>query len=438
MPVRALEQFGSSREALRGATSCRFCDAPLDDTVVDLGISPLCQTVVRPTELEQAEVFYPLHARVCKGCWLVQIGEFVPREGIFTEYAYFSAYSTSWVDHAARYVEMIVERLGLGPDTFVVELASNDGYLLQHFLPRGIPVLGIEPAANVADAARARGVPTLTEFFGVELAERLVADGPRADLVVGNNVLAQVPDLNDFVRGVASLLAPGGTATFEAPHLLHLLERVEYDTIYHEHFSYFSLHTLQVIFAEHGLTLVDVQELESHGGSLRTFFVHAGAGQAPSSAVTEVLAREEAAGLRTLVPYERYREAVRESKRALLELLVELRRAGKQVVGYGAPGKGNTLLNYCGIREDFLDYTVDRNPYKQGTYTPGTRIPIHAPEKIAETRPNVILILPWNLAREISDQLAFTAEWGAQLVVPIPTATTFASGAVPVERRSAR
>jgi hypothetical protein len=436
--LTALEQFGPAREALRGATSCRFCGAPLSDTVVDLGMSPLCQTVVRPTELEQAEAFYPLHARVCAACWLVQIGEFVPPEGIFTEYAYFSAYSTSWVDHAARYVEMIVERLGLGADSFVVELASNDGYLLQHFLPRGIPVLGIDPAANVAEAARARGVRTLTEFFGIELAERLVTDGPRADLIVGNNVLAQVPDLNDFVRGVALLLAPNGTATFEAPHLLHLLERVEYDTIYHEHFSYFSLYTLQTIFAAHGLALIDVEELESHGGSLRTFFAHADAGHTPTAAVAEVLAREEAAGLRTLEPYGRFGEAVRESKRALLDLLVGLRRDGKQVVGYGAPGKGNTLLNYCGIRQDFLDYTVDRNPYKQGTYTPGTRIPIYAPEMIAETRPDVILILPWNLAREISGQLAYAAEWGARLAVPIPTAITFAPGAVPATGRSAR
>jgi SAM-dependent methyltransferase len=401
-------------------------------------MSPLCQTIVRPSELEQAEPFYPLHARVCHRCWLVQIGEFVPPEGIFTEYAYFSAYSTSWVEHAARYVEMIIDRLGLGANSLVVELASNDGYLLQHFVPRGIPVLGIDPAANVAEAARGRGVPTLTDFFGHELAERLVAEGTRADLVIGNNVLAQVPDLNDFVRGTALLLAPGGTATFEVPHLLHLLERVEYDTIYHEHFSYFSLYTLQAIFAEHGLTLVDVEELESHGGSLRAFFVHAETEGVPTRAVRDVLAREEAAGLRTVGPYERFGEAVRESKRALLDLLVELRRDGKHVVGYGAPGKGNTLLNYCGIRDDFLDYTVDRNPYKQGAYTPGTRVPIHAPEKIAETRPDVILILPWNLAREISNQLAYTAAWGAMLAVPIPTATMFAPGARPsgVDRRS--
>jgi SAM-dependent methyltransferase len=434
--VTAVEQFGVVPEALRGATSCRFCGSRLERTVVDLGLSPLCENVVRPAELERGEAFYPLHVRVCEHCWLVQIGEFVPPDGIFTEYAYFSANSTSWVDHAARYVDMIVDRLGLGSKSFVVELASNDGYLLQHFLPKGIPVLGIDPAANVADAARERGVPTITDFFGSELAERLVAEGPRADLVIGNNVLAQVPDLNDFVGGVATLLAPDGIATFEVPHLLHLLERVEYDTIYHEHFCYFSLSTLRAVFAAQGLALVDVDELESHGGSLRAYFAPAAAGRLPTDAVADVLEREEAAGLLTPAPYDRFSEAVRASKHALLDLLVGLRRDGKQVVGYGAPGKGNTLLNYCGIRQDFLDYTVDRNPYKQGTFTPGTRIPVYAPEKIRETRPDVILILPWNLAREISDQLAYTAEWGAQLAVPIPTATLFAPGAAP--GRSAR
>jgi SAM-dependent methyltransferase len=326
---------------------------------------------------------------------------------------------------------MIVGRLGLGSNSFVVELASNDGYLLQHFLPKGIPVLGIDPAANVAEAARKRGVPTLADFFGTELAERLIAEGPQADLVIGNNVLAQVPDLNDFVRGVAVLLAPNGTATFEVPHLLHLLERVEYDTIYHEHYCYFSLDTLRAIFAEHGLALIDVEELESHGGSVRAYFAPADAGRPVSNAVVDLLAREKAAGLSTATPYDRFADAAKTSKHELLDLLVRLRREGKQVVGYGAPGKGNTLLNYCGIRQDFLDYTVDRNPYKQGTYTPGTRIPVYAPEKIAETKPDVILILPWNLAREISNQLAYTAEWGARLAVPIPTATLFAPGAEP-------
>jgi hypothetical protein len=414
-----------------GATACRFCGGRLGLSVVDLGMSPLCQTIVRPEELEQTEPFYPLHVRACEQCWLLQIPEFVPPAGIFTEYAYFSSYSTSWVEHARRYVETIVERDELGTGSFVVEVASNDGYLLQHFLPKGIPVLGIEPAANVAEAAVGRGVPTLVEFFGLELAERLVSERRKAELVVGNNVLAQVPDLNDFVAGVKTLLAPGGTATFEVPHVARLLESVEYDTIYHEHFSYFSLYTLAEIFGAHALALVDVEELASHGGSIRTFFAHAEERRAVSPKVDAVLAREKAAGLRSPEPYVRFAEEVRESKRALLELLAGLRREGKHVVGYGAPGKGNTLLNYCGIRTDFLDYTVDRNPYKQGAFTPGTRIPIYAPEQIAKTRPDVIVILPWNLAREISEQLSYTGEWGARLVVPIPRPLTFAPGETP-------
>jgi len=408
--------------AVPGATACRHCGAPLVLTVVDLGKSPLCQTVLTGEQLEQGEAFYPLHVRACERCWLVQIPEFVPPEAIFTEYAYFSAYSDSWVEHARRYVDAMTGRLGLGPESFVVELASNDGYLLQHFLPKGIPVLGVEPALNVAEAAVARGVPTITEFFGTELGKRLAEEQGHADLVLGNNVLAQVPDINDFVGGVTALLDPAGTATFEFPHLAKLIENLEYDTIYHEHFSYFSLHSIRSIFGAQGLALVDVEELESHGGSLRVYLQHEGAGVDPTPAVGELLAREDGQGLRDPETYRRFAEGVRESKRALLELLIELRRQGKQVVGYGTPGKGNTLLNYCGIRTDFLDYTVDRNPYKQGKHTPGTHIPIHPPERIAETKPDVIVILPWNLAREIGEQLAYTAEWGARLVVPIPTA----------------
>jgi len=316
----------------------------------------------------------------------------------------------------------MTERLDLGPKSFVVELASNDGYLLQHFLPKGIPVLGVEPALNVATAAVERGVETITEFFGADLGRRLAAERGRADLVLGNNVLAQVPDINDFVAGVSELLAPDGTATFEFPHLAKLIEHLEYDTIYHEHFSYFSLQAIRSIAGAQGLDVVDVEELPSHGGSLRVFLRHDSTGDGPSAAVDDLLAREDAQGMRDPETYVRFAEGVRESKRALLELLVRLRRDGKQVVGYGAPGKGNTLLNYCGIRTDFLDYTVDRNPYKQGKHTPGTHIPIHEPEKIAETKPDVIVILPWNLAREIAAQLAYTADWGAQLVVPIPTA----------------
>ena len=412
----------SHRAVVPGATACRHCGAPLDLTVVDLGKSPLCQTVLTKEQLEQGEAFYPLHVRACEQCWLVQIPEFVPPEDIFTEYAYFSAYSDSWVEHARRYVDAMTDRLGLGSGSLVVELASNDGYLLQHFIPKGIPVLGVEPALNVAEAAVARGVPTITEFFGAELGRKLAVERGNADLVLGNNVLAQVPDINDFVAGVAALLGPNGTATFEFPHLAKLIEHLEYDTIYHEHFSYFSLHSIQAIFGAQGLHLVDVEELPSHGGSLRVFLKHADAEVDPAPAVADLLAREDLQGVRDPGTYLRFADGVRESKRALLELLIGLRREGKQVVGYGAPGKGNTLLNYCGIRTDFLDYTVDRNPYKQGKHTPGTHIPIHPPERIAETRPDVIVILPWNLAREISEQLAYTAEWGARLVVPIPVA----------------
>ena len=399
--------------------------------MVDLGSSPLCQTVIRSDRLDAMEPFYPLHARACTRCWLVQIPEIVTPADLFTEYAYFSAYSDSWVEHARRYVDTITDRLGLGPTSFVVEIASNDGYLLQHFIPKGIPVLGIEPALNVAEAANARGVPTLTEFFSRSLAERLVSEDRKADLVLGANVLAQVPDINDFVSGVQALLAPGGTATFEFPHLARLIEHLEYDTVYHEHFSYFSLSTIRQIFETLGLALFDVEELPSHGGSLRTFFRHAAERAPVSAAVVDALAREESEGLRDPALYARFAEGVKESKRALLSMLIDLRRQGKHIAGYGAPGKGNTLLNYCGIRSDLIDYTVDRNPYKQGAYTPGTRIPIYAPERLDETQPDVIVILPWNLAKEISAQLAHTAAWGAKLIVPIPTATLFEPGSLP-------
>jgi hypothetical protein len=381
--------------------------------------------------LEEPETFYPLHARVCTRCWLVQIPEFVPPDGIFTEYAYFSAYSDSWVEHARSYVEMIVPRLSLTPDDLVVELASNDGYLLQHFLPHGIPVLGIDPAKNVAEAAVARGVPTLVEFFGLDLARQLVGEGRRPRLVLGNNVLAQVPDLNDFVAGVKTLLAEGGTATFEFPHLATLIEHLEYDTIYHEHFSYFSLFSIREIFGAQGLVVVDVEEIPTHGGSLRVYFAHAEEDRETAPAVAALVEREDRAGLRDTKTYGAFTAGVEMSKGALLDVLIDARGAGRQVVGYGAPGKGNTLLNYCGIRSDLLRYTVDRNPYKQGKYTPGTQIPIRPPEAIAETRPDLILILPWNLAPEISGQLAYTAEWGAELLVPIPRAERFAPGTMP-------
>jgi SAM-dependent methyltransferase len=410
-----------------GGSHCRFCEASLELTMVDLGKSPLCESFLPADRLEAMEPFFPLHVRVCERCWLAQVPSFVPPAEIFEEYAYFSAYSESWVEHARRYADMITQRLDLTAESFVVELASNDGYLLQHFVSEGIPVLGIDPAANVAKAAEERGVPTLVEFFGRELAVDLVAQRGHADLVLGANVLAQVPDLNDFVAGVSVLLAPEGTTTFEFPHLARLLEGMQYDTIYHEHYSYFSLTTIQKVFAAHGLDVVDVEELPSHGGSLRVYGAHAEAAREPTRAVAELLEREEAEGLLDADRYQRFAADVVESKRALLELLIELKETGKQVVGYGAPGKGNTLLNYCGIRTDFLDYTVDRNPYKHGRFTPGTHIPIFPPERIAETRPDAIVILPWNLAREIAEQLAYTKDWGASLIVPIPTATVLES-----------
>jgi len=396
--------------------------------VVDLGMSPPCQSVVTEDRLEAMERFYPLRVRLCERCLLVQLPELVAPDEIFAEYAYFSSYSTSWVEHARIYVDMLTRRLDLGPDDLVVELASNDGYLLQHFVGTGIPILGIDPAANVARAAEACGVPTLVEFFGREAATRLAREGRQASLIVGNNVLAQVPDLNDFVAGVAVLLASDGTATFEFPHLLRLLDEVQYDTIYHEHFSYFSFTTMCVVLERHGLAAYDVEELPTHGGSLRVYAQHAGGPHAVSDSVPALLAHEDASGLRDPERYARFAQEVQESKRKLLELLIRLRDQGKCIAGYGAPGKGNTLLNYCGIRTDLLEYTVDRNPYKQGTYTPGTHIPIHPVERIAETRPDYLLVLPWNLIDEIRAQLAYVAEWGAKLIVPIPLARVVEPG----------
>jgi SAM-dependent methyltransferase len=384
-------------------------------------MSPLCQTVIREDQTNDMEPFYPLQAYVCDECFLVQLEEYVAPADIFTEYAYFSAYSDSWLAHASGYVDMISERLGLDESSSVVELASNDGYLLQYFVERGIPALGIEPAANVAKAAEERGVETVVEFFGADLARKLVSQGKAANLILGNNVLAQVPDLNSFVEGIKILLAPGGVVTIEFPHLLQLMDQNQFDTIYHEHFSYFSFATTSRIFAAHGMKLFDVEELPTHGGSLRIYGRHADDESKPMTARAKgLLEREAAAGLGGLEAYRQFREQVEATKRDLLEFLIAKRREGKSIIGYGAPGKGNTLLNYCGIRTDFLEYTVDRNPYKQGTYLPGTHIPVHDPEKIAETKPDYILILPWNLKDEIAAQLAYTAEWGAQLVVPIP------------------
>jgi SAM-dependent methyltransferase len=399
--------------------ACRFCRRPLPDAVLDLGMSPLCERFLRADQLDEMEPFYPLRLYVCEACHLVQLSEYVTPEEIFTEYAYFSSFSVSWVDHAHRYAEAMIDRLGLGEDNLVVELGSNDGYLLRHFVDRRVPVLGIEPAANVAEAAERNGVRTLNRFFGRGLASELVHDGRQADLIVGNNVLAQVPDVNDFVAGIQDLLAPTGTVTIEVPHLLRLLEGRQFDTIYHEHFSYFSLASAARIFAAHGLAIVDVDELSTHGGSLRLHFQH-DRGATGSDRVAAVLADERTAGLETPEPYRRFAEEVRETKRRLLEFLTAEKRAGRTIAGYGAPGKANTLLNYCGIMTDFVDYTVDRNPYKHGRFLPGTHIPIHSPDRLAETRPDDIWILPWNLADEIRGQLEYAREWGARFVVAIP------------------
>jgi SAM-dependent methyltransferase len=403
------------------APTCRFCNTPLAHTLCDLGMSPLCESILAADQINQMEPFYPLKVWVCHQCLLVQLEQYVTAEHIFTEYAYFSAFSTSWLQHARDYVAMITERLGLGAASQVIELASNDGYLLQYFVERGIPALGIEPAANVAEAARKRGVETLVKFFGRELGAELAQSGKRADLVLGNNVLAQVPDLNSFVAGIAHLLKPTGTATLEFPHLQRLIEGNQFDTIYHEHFGYFSLLAVETIFAAHGLTVFDVEELWTHGGSIRIYARPTADDSRPvGSRVLELRAREEALGFRDMATYAAFEDRVRETKRRILELLIDAKRAGKRIAGYGAPGKGNTLLNYCGIRTDFIEFTVDRNPYKHGRFLPGTHIPCYAPDKIDAEKPDYIFILPWNFKDEILKQLAHARAWGAKFIVPIP------------------
>ncbi|HMF39582.1 MAG TPA: class I SAM-dependent methyltransferase [Polyangia bacterium] len=409
------------------ASVCRSCGSSSRGPFVDLGMSPLCESYLPADALNKMEPFYPLHVWVCGNCFLVQLDDYVGAEHIFTEYAYFSSFATSWLKHAEDYVQMISDRLSLGPKSLVVELASNDGYLLQYFVKKGIPSLGIEPAANVAKVAAEKGVETLVKFFGRELGAALAAEGRQADLVLGNNVLAQVPDLNSFVAGISALLKPTGTVTIEFPHLQRLVEGNQFDTIYHEHFCYFSLIATERIFAAHDMTIFDVEELWTHGGSLRIYGRPAADKSRPvSERVLALRAREEAAGYRDLAFYARFEEQVRETKRKLLELLIAAKRAGKRIAGYGAPGKGNTLLNYCGIRGDFLDFTVDRNPYKQGRFLPGTHIPILAPEKLDEAKPDYVFILPWNFKDEIMKQLAHIRSWGGKFIVPIPEATVVA------------
>ena len=408
---------------MQGSTPrCRSCGAALSHEVVDLGMSPLCESFLPADQLDAMERFYPLRLLVCAECCLVQLREYVSPDEIFTEYAYFSSFSDSWVRHALAYCEAMRDRLGLGASSRVVELASNDGYLLQHFVRMGVPVLGVEPAANVARAAEAKGVPTRVDFFGVRLARELVAEGIRADLIAGNNVLAQVPDVNDFVAGIAVLLAPGGVVTIEFPHLERTIAGCQFDQIYHEHFSYFSLLAAERIFARHGLTLFDVDELPTHGGSLRLYFRHAAAAApAVSAAVDRLRARELAQGYDDPARLAAFRDVVEATKRSLLRFLIEAKAAGKRIAGYGAPGKGNTLLNYCGIRTDFVDFLVDRNPYKHGRFTPGTHIPIRPVEAIDAAKPDYLLILPWNLKHEIMQQMRHVGEWGCRFVVPIPS-----------------
>lgn len=401
--------------------TCRFCGAALVTTFVDLGMHPICNSLVSEDQLQQAEVFYPLHAYVCRECFLVQLQEFVTPEGLFAEYSYFSSYSTSWVEHARVYAEMMIDRFGFDSGSRVFEIASNDGYLLQHFVARDVPVLGIEPALNVAEVAIARGIQTLSVFFGEARAREIAAGHGRPDLIVGNNVLAHVPDINDFVAGLQVLLKDTGVITMEFPHLLRLMEGNQFDTIYHEHFSYLSFTTVERIFAAHGLRLFDVEELPTHGGSLRIYACHAENQQLRTGQrVLELRQREEAMGFTDLATYTSFGERVKRTKRNILSFLIEAREAGKTIAGYGAPGKGNTLLNYCGIRRDLLDFTVDANPYKQGKYTPGMRIPIYSPSEIAERQPDYVMILPWNLREEISDLASYVRNWGGKFVVPIP------------------
>ncbi len=404
------------------SSSCRACGAPLKATFVDLGRTPLSNAFLKPEDLARPEKVYPLHALVCEKCLLVQLEEFEPPEHIFgDDYAYFSSYSDLWLKHASDYVEQMVVRFGFGRQHLVVEIASNDGYLLQYFVKKGVPVLGIEPAANCARAAEEKGVPTLVKFFGAQTAKELAAQGRKADLLLGNNVLAHVPDLNDFVRGLQLLLAPGGVVTMEFPHLLNLIEQNQFDTIYHEHFSYFSFGVVEQVFARHGLVLFDVEELPTHGGSLRIYARHAAdSAKAVQASVAALKAKEQRAGLDRIDAYRAYGERVQRTRRGLLDFLRRAKDEGKRIAGYGAPAKGNTLLNYCGIGPDVVEFTVDRSPHKQGRFLPGSHIPVFHPDRVREARPDYLLILPWNLKEEVMAQMAHIREWGGRFVVPIP------------------
>jgi C-methyltransferase C-terminal domain/Putative zinc binding domain/Methyltransferase domain len=407
------------------APRCRLCGAALTYTFVDLGMSPPCESYLSQDQLDQGETFYPLHVRVCAVCLLVQLPAYIPPEEIFSEYAYFSSYSDSWVAHARRFVSAAVDRLALDSDSFIIEVASNDGYLLQHAVAEGIRCLGVEPAANVAGAAIEKGVPTEVTFLGAESGAKIAAEHGPADLVVANNVFAHVPDIVDFAAGLRALVSDTGYVSVEVPHLLKLVAHREYDTIYHEHFSYLSLLTTQRALATAGLTVVDVEELPTHGGSLRTWSTPNANGSEPDAAIRKVLADEQAAGLHTLEGHAGFSTAVAQVRDDLVEFLIAASRKGASVAGYGAPGKGNTLLNHCGIRSDLLAFTVDRNPFKHDKFLPGTHIPIYDVDRLAEVKPNYILVLPWNLRAEISEQLSYARDWGAQFVVPLPKLEVF-------------
>jgi 2-polyprenyl-3-methyl-5-hydroxy-6-metoxy-1,4-benzoquinol methylase len=401
---------------------CRFCGTELRHTFVDLGMSPLSNSYLTREQLNQMEPFYPLHARVCHECFLVQLEEFESPAHIFTDYAYFSSYSESWLRHVRAYTEAMILRFGLNSGSQVIEIASNDGYLLQYFLEKGIPVLGVEPAKNVAKVAEQKGIPTITRFFEVRSAKELAAAGKQADLLLGNNVLAHVPNLNDFVAGLKILLKSDGVITMEFPHLVRLIAGNQFDTIYHEHFSYFSFLTVSEVFAKHGLTIFDVEELTTHGGSLRIYACHEqNSSQETTHRVTALRHTELEAGAKRLDTFQNFGERVKETKRVLLNFLIKAKQQGKSVVAYGAAAKGNTLLNYCGIRTDFIDYIVDLNPHKQNHFLPGSHIPIHGVAKIEETHPDYLMILPWNLKDEIVAQLGPARQWGARFVVPIPS-----------------
>jgi len=409
-----------------GQSLCRSCGAVLNHTFVDLGMSPLANSYIKPEQRNRMEPFFPLHVYVCEKCLLVQLEQFSSPDDIFSDYAYFSSFSDSWLAHAKAYVDMIADRFHLSEKSKVVEIASNDGYLLKNFVARGIPVLGVEPAANVAEVAKKNGINTKVAFFGEKTALGLTNDAWSADLIIGNNVLAHVPDLNDFVKGLKILLKPTGLITMEFPHLLQLMESNQFDTIYHEHFSYFSFLAVEQVFARHGMKLFDVEELPTHGGSLRIYACHdQDESKSTQSRARDLKAKEQRAGFGELKHYLSFSPKVEATKRKLLSFLISAKQEGKRVVGYGAPAKGNTLLNYCGVRTDLMDYTVDRSPHKQGHFLPGVHIPIYAPEQIRQTRPDYVLILPWNLKDEVIQQMAFIREWGGKFVVPIPEVTVY-------------